>query len=62
MGRRKPMTVGWVPQTRTSDGDDWLSWTQWRQRERAEQQLTDLMRNPKHAWGRLVRVDWTVES
>ena len=56
----QPQTVGWVVQTRTASDEDWLSWTQWRLRERAEQQLADLLRVPKHAEGRLVRVDWTV--
>lgn len=55
-------TVGWVVQTRTAADEDWISWTQWRNRERAEQQLADLLRDPKHAEGRLVRVDWTVEK
>jgi len=53
-------TVGWIPQTRITPDAEWVSHTQWRQRERAEQQLSDLLRQPKHVAGRLIRVDWVV--
>ena len=52
--------MGWIPQTRMTPDAEWVSHTQWRQRERAEQQLSDLLRQPKHVAGRLVRVDWVV--
>ena len=50
--------VGWVVQVK--HGDQWISWTQWRDRGRAEQHVRELLRNSKYEAGRVVRVDWTV--
>ena len=50
--------VGWVVQVQSEE--QWISWTQWRDRERADQHVRSLLATGKYQAGRVVRVDWTI--
>jgi hypothetical protein len=54
------MIVGWVVQAEV--GGEWITYVQWRHRERAAQQARDLLQRKGTTRVRLQRVEWREES
>lgn len=55
--------VGWISQARiqldAATVSDWMSWTQWKERDVAVRHARKLLERPNTTATRVVRVDWT---